>query len=147
VKVHIQQRRVLLEFLLILFPDPDHLAEDLHVEALSLCLGEDVLLVLGECLDLLLDLLNALYESSELITCNAIWSAASPPRLRSCTAARRLWPGCFGEQCESAERSLKATCRDPRTCRIDKNAEAAQTLAVNIAALLNVSGPGPAGQR
>jgi hypothetical protein len=63
VKVHVEQRGVLIEFLLILLPNPDYLAEDLHVEALPLCLGEDVLLVLGECLDLLLDLLDALDEA------------------------------------------------------------------------------------
>jgi hypothetical protein len=42
VKVHVEQRGVLVEFLLILFPDPDHLAEDIHVEALSLSFGHSL---------------------------------------------------------------------------------------------------------
>jgi hypothetical protein len=50
---------------LILLPDPDHLAEYLHVETLTLCFGVDVLLVFGEPFDFFL---NPLDKGAQLIT-------------------------------------------------------------------------------
>jgi hypothetical protein len=64
-EVHVQQRRMLLKLLLILLPDPDHLAEYLHVEALTLRLRVDVLLVFGEPFDFLLDPLDALDKGAQ----------------------------------------------------------------------------------
>ena len=50
---------MLLALLLILLSDPDHLFQDFHVEAFPLGLCKDLLLVFGEALDLLLDVLDA----------------------------------------------------------------------------------------
>src|SRR5215208_7166056 len=72
-QVHVEQRCVLVQLLLILLPDPDHFPQDLHIKALPLRLGVDVFLILCECLDLLLDALDTLDECAELITRYTTW--------------------------------------------------------------------------
>ena len=56
---------------LVLLSELDDLLEDLHVEALSLGLGEDFLLGLVQLLDLVLDLLDALHERADPIAWNS----------------------------------------------------------------------------
>ena len=63
---------MLLALLLILLSYADHLFQDFHVEALTLGLCKDLLLVFGEALDLLLNVLDALNEGAQL-------SPATPP--------------------------------------------------------------------
>ena len=53
---------MLVALLLVLLADADDLLEDLHVEALALGFGEDLLLALVPLLDLELELLHALDE-------------------------------------------------------------------------------------
>ena len=47
VKVEAEQAVALVTLLLVLLPEPDDLLQDLHVEAVTLGLGVDVLLILG----------------------------------------------------------------------------------------------------
>jgi hypothetical protein len=92
-EVHIQQRRMFLKLLLILFPDPDHLAEDLHVEALTLRLGVDVLLIIGEPFDFLLDPLDALDKGAQLITGNSTWGTHDLLRMAAMADSRSGYQG------------------------------------------------------
>src|SRR5829696_7572873 len=67
-EVDVQQRRLLIQLLLVLLPEADHFPQDLHIKALPLRLGVDVLLILCQRLDLLFDALDTLDESAQLIT-------------------------------------------------------------------------------
>src|SRR4051812_26089870 len=69
--VDVEQGLVLVTLVLILLAQLDDLLEDLHVEALTLGLGEDFLLGLVQVLDLVLDLLNALHERADPIARNS----------------------------------------------------------------------------
>src|SRR5438132_7504 len=64
-KIGLEQRLLLVTLLLVLLAQPNDLAQDLHVEAVALGFGIDVLLVLVERLDLLLDPLDALDNRSQ----------------------------------------------------------------------------------
>src|SRR5207253_2120140 len=73
-EVDVEERFLLIALLLVLLADPDDLAKDLHVEAVAFGFGVDGLFVLGEPLDLLLELLDALDERPQLIPCNSTGS-------------------------------------------------------------------------
>src|ERR1700730_14601007 len=67
VQVDVEQRLLLVALLRVLLAQPNHFAQDLHVEAVALGLLIDFLLVFVQRLDLFLDPLDALDDGAQLI--------------------------------------------------------------------------------
>ena len=70
VHIDVKERVVFVALLLVLLSQPDHFAQDLDIEALTLGLGVDVFLVIRQCFDLLLEPLDAFDERSQPIACS-----------------------------------------------------------------------------
>src|SRR5919205_1261551 len=82
---------MLVALLLVLLPEPDHLFEDLHVEALALGLGEHVLLVLVQPFDVLLDALDPLDKGTEPIPCDPTRSAHAYLLVNTVARISAMW--------------------------------------------------------
>src|SRR5664279_2340042 len=73
-KVEVEQRIALVTLVLVLLSEPDDLLQDLDVEALTLGLGKNILLLVIYRFELLVDMLDTLDERAKPIARNPIWS-------------------------------------------------------------------------